>query len=986
MLNRILEKIAGIAYRHYGKVLLGALLITAVALVFVSKLKISKDIASLLPENTESVRVLRETSKRIGTTGYLMVVVEGEDINQMKLFAEDFSKNLLMERDRLRRQGKEYFVRFVDYKNPIKFFEDRFLLYISLDDLRRIRDRIRDRIKEEKLKSNPFYVDLDEDEEESGSKAGKKKDEDDLISDFSFEKLKKRYKARYNVKGFSEWYIYDKKNQKILSILVAPTKPSSNLGFDDELLAFVDGVAKRVLATGKYPKVKSVELGGSYRNKRQQKESVKRDLIRSALTSFILLIIVITVYFRRLRAVLLIMTPLLLGIVWTLAIAQIRFTRLNMITAFISAVLLGLGIDFGIHLLSRYLEERRKGNTDIPDALSNMLVRTGRATWIGAITTAAAFFALTIAEFKGFSEFGFLAGFGVLSCLSAMITVLPALIVLSERIRPIVPAGSGVGSYAKTTSSNVSKLGVLSKLIPRSYPFPRIVLTIMLLAFLYSMGHLLWSAHCERDDWCDPYHRCCPQVQACCDKPSSKKCRKTRVCRNHPDWCCPKTASDCCEPTLQFEYNFNKLRDKKPIGKKITKKYSKSFKLSLQPVYVLADEIRDVRPIADEIERRRKTNPDTTIDTVRSIYTWIPDHQNEKQRILAEIAELIEPDKISFLDESTRKRIDELRHYLTVPNITLYQLPEKILRWHSVVRPGFEPILYVIKRLLGNLPEGASEREWLEQVRMRAQSMSDEELKEALSILRSDKDSWILEHSKGIETVPDSAPKEAKIDELAHRLKLYNDRNIGIVVRIYTRVDTFKAKAAMAFADEVRNIVVNGRRYVPAGEAMIYADTLRAMERDSVVGIVASALALLLILLIDTRNLKDLLIVISPLTVGIVVMLGIMATFGIRINFYNMIVIPSIIGIGIDNGVHIFYRYKEAGRRNPWFAFRATFGAITLASLTTIIGFSGMLSANNRGLISIGELAILGISSCYVAAITVLPAILELMEEKKASQ
>ena len=966
MFSRFLKTLATWVYRHHVLVLILAALLTVVSVMLTARLSISSNIGSLLPEHTESIQVMKKASKRIGAMGYLMVVVEGSDVDEMKAFAVDFSNELLLERDKLRRQDKEFFVRFVDYKNPIRFFEDRFLLYLSLDDLRDIRDRISRRIKKEKIAANPFFVKLGDDDEDDN--------DGDIVADVTFDDMKQKYKSQYDVKGFSEWYLYDKGDQKILSILVLPTRGSSDLAFDDELLDFVGDVSQRVQASGHYPHIKSVELGGSYRNKRGQKESIRNDLMFSIMTTLIMLFIIITLFFRKLRAVWLILLPLIMAIFWTLAMGYLRFESLNMITAFIFAVLLGLGIDFGIHLLARYFEERRDRGLDVLPALQNMLAYTGRATWVGAITTMVAFFALTIADFKGFSEFGFLAGFGVLACIVSMLTVFPALLVFTERLRP-VQKRERKSRWLKTPGFIANRT---------SFPAYRLVLLLGLAVLGLGLYNVIISVHCSRDDWCSDKYRCCPQSDDCCGGgKASKACAATaKECKKYPEKCCPQTARACCEPTLQFEYHFGKLRDKKPIGRAITKKYDKSFKLSLQPLNLLVEDVSQVRPVTDVIQKKIDTNPDTTIDAVRSLDTWIPTDQDAKQQVLAEISELIKPEAISFLKDDVKAKIDDFRPKLHVSNITLYQLPEKVLLGHSVVRSGFERILPLIKELLGDLRGDAGREEWLNQARMRSANLTDERINDALTILRDDTDEWIQQRNRDIAVIGPEAPRAERAEELVQRLWLYNERNIGILLRIYTKIDTYNAKAAMRFADEAGEIIANGERFVPAGEALIYSDTIRAMENDGMKAIIASALALLLILLIDFRSLRQTGIVLIPLVTGIAGMLAIMGTWGIKINFYNMIVITSIIGIGIDNGVHIFYRYREMGPGSAWAALRSVFGAVTLASVTTMIGFSGMLTANNRGLNSIGELAIIGMMSCWLAAVTVLPAYLEFHDRK----
>jgi len=96
--------------------------------------------------------------------------------------------------------------------------------------------------------------------------------------------------------------------------------------------------------------------------------------------------------------------------------------------------LLGLGIDFGIHILERYKEERTMGG-DVLYALQKTVQGTGRGNLTGALTTAMAFGGMIFTDFIGIVELGKISGGGILLCMVSMVLVLPAFISLEERVR-----------------------------------------------------------------------------------------------------------------------------------------------------------------------------------------------------------------------------------------------------------------------------------------------------------------------------------------------------------------------------------------------------------------------------------------------------------------------------------------------------------------------------------------------------------------------
>ncbi len=107
-----------------------------------------------------------------------------------------------------------------------------------------------------------------------------------------------------------------------------------------------------------------------------------------------------------------------------------------------------------------------------------------------------------------------------------------------------------------------------------------------------------------------------------------------------------------------------------------------------------------------------------------------------------------------------------------------------------------------------------------------------------------------------------------------------------------------------------------------------------------------------------------------------------MFLFGIKLNFFNIVVLPSVIGIGVDNGVHIYHRYREEGPGSLYFVLKNTGVAVSMTTLTTIVGYSGLILARHPGLNSIGDLAIIGIGSAFVTAVLVLPALLQFFEAR----
>jgi uncharacterized protein len=118
---------------------------------------------------------------------------------------------------------------------------------------------------------------------------------------------------------------------------------------------------------------------------------------------------------------------LIVGIAYTMGFTTATVGHLNILTITFVPILIGLAIDFGVHLVTRYEEELRHGRTE-EESMTKALVFTGQGIFTGAFTTAGAFLAMWFTDFKGIQEMGIICGGGLLVCLVPMLTLLPVLL------------------------------------------------------------------------------------------------------------------------------------------------------------------------------------------------------------------------------------------------------------------------------------------------------------------------------------------------------------------------------------------------------------------------------------------------------------------------------------------------------------------------------------------------------------------------------
>ena len=155
-----------------------------------------------------------------------------------------------------------------------------------------------------------------------------------------------------------------------------------------------------------------------------------------ALTSAVALLGILALFFlgfRSLRQTVLGLLPLLIGMLWTLALVHLLFDTLNLVTSAFIVTLLGLGIDFAVHLLSRFNEGRLAGK-EPREAAERALLGAGPGILTGALTTAGAFIALASSEFLAFAQLGIITGVGLICVLLVTLSVMPAMLV-TPRLR-----------------------------------------------------------------------------------------------------------------------------------------------------------------------------------------------------------------------------------------------------------------------------------------------------------------------------------------------------------------------------------------------------------------------------------------------------------------------------------------------------------------------------------------------------------------------
>ena len=705
-------------------------------------------------------------------------------------------------------QGDKYkkYVNFIDYKRDVAFYRENALLFMDVDDLEEIQIRIEDRIAQEKLKLSPLFIKLDDDEA-------------DESLDFS------DIEAKYQGGGNGDDTYYTNPSRTILALEAMAAGTASNIGFAKEMYDVVKGAVAN-LDPVSYHRDMLIDYAGPFKNKIDEYDVILSDITSTLIYGVIGVVLLLTFYFRQPLAAFFVALPLAMGLIWAFAITYWVIGNLNTMTGFLFVILFGLGIDFGIHMFARYLEDRME-HMDVRLSIETMLSQTGQAILTAALTTSIAFFSLTITDFKGFSEFGFIVGTGIIMSLVSMTTVLPAVLVLADKKWKLVRMKH---VWAHDWGQDKGR-----------FPLVRTVLAVALVLTVYLGVNL---------------HK------------------------------------------IQFEYDFTNLRSNLPASRAVKKKMgtiSKYNKESQSYSIVLADSKGELDEIVKAIEAKIATDdPTPTIDKVKTLWTEMQG-QDAKLEIIAEIRDMVDGEAAELLKGDQKARVDSLRGLLDVKALSVADLPESIRRRFRTV-----------------------------------------------------------------------------------------DGSQAYFALIYPSVPLRDGKNAIAFADDSHEITTaSGKRFYSSSSSVIFADMLQLMLRDSPRAILLTLVVVFLIVLADFRGFRSAFLVMLPLICGLVWMCGMMYLTGMKLNFYNMVALPTIIGMGIDNGVHLYHRYQEEGSGSLPLVLKSTGGAMLTSMLTTMVGFFGLMTATHPGLNSIGKLALIGLLASFVAAVVVLPALLEFLAPRQ---
>jgi predicted RND superfamily exporter protein len=369
-------------------------LLACVGFYLGSGVKLKLSLTDLLPDDHPAVINFEKINSIVGGVGYLIVMLEARDKRSHLAVAPALVEAVRKNPD----------VRTVFFGREEAFFRDRLLYYLTLEQLNDLEYSISTQITKAKRKA--FDIGLWE-EDPGGAKGAVPIDNE----------LKEA--AQRSAKVTSELI---SKDERFVLLMIKPAFDSMDLERTKKLVDYTEGLLRE-----KLPQQVTYELTGRYYAKVYETDIIQKDIFSLGLLSVGLVLVILFLYLRSWRGLVLVFVPVMLGLGITGGFTRIHIGHINLITGFLVGIVSGLGVDYGIHLLLRLRMEVKYPSGALATPIERTLLTSGHSIFVGAMAAAFSFYLLCFSSFRAFSEFGFICGTGIVSVFVSLLVAFPLL-------------------------------------------------------------------------------------------------------------------------------------------------------------------------------------------------------------------------------------------------------------------------------------------------------------------------------------------------------------------------------------------------------------------------------------------------------------------------------------------------------------------------------------------------------------------------------
>lgn len=898
---RILAQWVAVVCRRPKSLLIGSLILVALSLyVSGAYLRYQTRRDDLLSPHKDFYKRWQQHVKEFGEDDEMVVVVEGADRSQMKKALDELAGEIARQPDRFTR---------LFYQVDLRHLRQRGLLFLPVEQIRQIQDNLRDM---NLLLDTPVLGGFDplfswksvtlqmlvlEGQRRLsalGSTAAESTSDVRVLRQLTavcraaadaLDKPGNYHSPWQDIlprfpegKTLDEPQYFFSGDGTLAFLLACPVREDSFTGTEKSVSRLRELVSK---VAGNYPDL-NIGLTGLPVLENDEMAASDRDSKLAAWLALAGVSILYLVFYRRWRYPVFTMATLLVGTAWSMGWVTLTVGHLNILSSAFMVMLIGMG-DYGVLWVTRYNQERQTG-ADLLSAMQATASSVGPGILVAGITTALAFFATMLADFKAIVELGWIAGCGILFCVLACFTVMPALLALWDGRR-----GNGTGTSAIIALDEMKS--VRREWLPRLSRRPHLVLAcsagITVVFAIFALGS-------------------------------------------------------------RYDHNLLNMQGR-----------------GLDSVRWEETLIRHTAG-ASWHALSHTTTPEEAM-ALKARFEALPEVSQ-----VAEVASLIPRDQ--------ERKLEQLRDI----QFRLRRLPGRGQRISHLL-PRTTDLRRSVDRLLEDLDLSfsAKHRDLLASLRAQAERLRgkliDVDPGTVARTLQDFEERMTTDLVEDLHRLRDASnPAPITIADLPESLR---ERYIGKtgkwLVCIFAKDSLWEFKPLEEFIAQVQTVDPEA-----TGKPFTTLEGLRAMKESFLWAALYATIAMVLVLLLDFRNWKHTLLALGPVVMGMCVTFGIMYLLDIPFNPANMIALPLILGVGMDNGVHILhdYRSRPPGRYS---LNHATGRGILVAGLTTILGFGTLMISSHRGIASLGLALSLGVGCCMLGALISLPSLLRLLSTRR---
>lgn len=403
---------------------------------------------------------------------------------------------------------------------------------------------------------------------------------------------------------------------------------------------------------------------------------------------------------------------------------------------------------------------------------------------------------------------------------------------------------------------------------------------------------------------------------------------------------------------VRFDYNVLNLQSKKLESVDTELRLLNADAESTIFAAVVCDTLDEARVVQRKLEKL------PSVATVASIVPLIPEHEEAKRALIREIRQELGDVQFDVAD------IDELdvtplSRALTSLRLRANQLlPAAEQRGDEAGKKALAGLISAVQgtraswqsadagALAGRL--AAYQRRFFADLQAQLDLMTDQEVEKPMTL--------------------DEVPRDVR--------RMLIGKTGKFLLRVFPKDNIWEREPLLVFVREVQAVVpkVTG---TPLG---IY-EFIDILQQGYIKAALWAFLVIAVLIFIDFRGAVATMLTLLPLVVGMIWMVGAMAVCGVPFNPANVMVLPLMVGIGVAYGIYVVQRFREDGEAT--FYSKSTGRAVVLSALTTMVAFASLIIGAHRGIRSLGLVMTMGVAACLVAAMSLLPALLEVARRKR---